>query len=143
MKELLKSEKLLKIAFIAGIAVIALIFVSGIVGEGASSSATEEAMLEQWTGDSEKMLKSRIIVDSLLRSKNISVTPEEIEAQYAEIAEDGGMTVEEVKNHYSDPRSKEWLIEDTKEQKLYEELYKEVKVSKGDKVSFADLFAAK
>lgn len=89
------------------------------------------------------MLKSRIIVDSLLRSKNISVTPEEIEAQYAKIAEDGGMTVEEVKNHYSDPRSKEWLIEDTKEQKLYEELYKEVKVSKGDKVSFADLFAAK
>ena len=109
----------------------------------AASGQTKEAMLEQWTGDSEKMLKSRIIVDSLLRSKNISVTPEEIEAQYAKIAEDGGMTVEEVKNHYSDPRSKEWLIEDTKEQKLYEELYKEVKVSKGDKVSFADLFAAK
>lgn len=109
----------------------------------AASGQTKEAMLEQWTGDSEKMLKSRIIVDSLLRSKNISVTPEEIEAQYAKIAEDGGMTVEEVKNHYSDPRSKEWLIEDTKEQKLYEELYKEVKVSKGDKVSFADLFATK
>ena len=109
----------------------------------AVSGQTKEAMLEQWTGDSEKMLRSRIIVDSLLRSKNISVTPEEIEAQYAKIAEDGGMTVEEVKNHYSDPRSKEWLIEDTKEQKLYEELYKEVKVSKGDKVSFADLFAAK
>ena len=51
MKELLKSEKLLKIAFIAGIAVIALIFVSGIVGEGASSSATEEAMLEQRISD--------------------------------------------------------------------------------------------
>ena len=96
----------------------------------AASGQTKEAMLEQWTGDSEKMLKSRIIVDSLLRSKNISVTPEEIEAQYAKIAEDGGMTVEEVKNHYSDPRSKEWLIEDTKEQKLYEELYKEVKVSR-------------
>ena len=109
----------------------------------AASGQTKEAMLEQWTGDSEKMLKSRIIVDSLLRSKNISVTPEEIEAQYAKIAEDGGMTVEEVKNHYSDPRSKEWLIEDTKEQKLYEELYKEVKDSKGDKVSFADLFEAK
>lgn len=51
MKELLKSEKLLKIAFIAGIAVIALIFVSGIVGDGTSSSATEEAMLEQRISD--------------------------------------------------------------------------------------------
>ena len=108
-----------------------------------ASGQTKEAMLEQWTGDSEKMLKSRIIVDSLLKARNISVTPEEIEAKYAEIAEEGGMTVEEVKKHYDDPRSKEWLIDDTKEQKLYEELYKEVKVSKGDKVSFADLFANK
>ena len=108
-----------------------------------ASGQTKEAMLEQWTGDSEKMLKSRIIVDSLLKAKNISVTPEEIEAKYKEIAEEGGMDVEEVKKHYSDPRSKEWLIDDTKEQKLYEELYKEIKVSKGDKMSFADLFAAK
>lgn len=108
-----------------------------------ASGQTKENMLKEWTGDSEKMLKSRIIVDSLLKSKNISVTPEEIEEQYKKIAEEGGMDVEEVKKHYSDPRSKEWLIDDTKEHKLYEELYKEVKVTKGDKTSFADLFAAK
>ncbi len=106
----------------------------------AASGQTKEAMLEQWTGDSEKMLKSRIIVDSLIRARNISVTPEEIEAQYAKIAEDGGMTVEEVKKHYEDPRSKEYLIDDTKENKLYDELYKEVKVTKGDKLTFKELF---
>ena len=98
-------------------------------------------MLQQWTGDSEKMLKSRIIVDCLIRDRNISVTPEEIEAQYAKIAEEGGMTVEEVKKHYEDPRAKEYLIDDAKENKLYDEIYKEVKVSKGDKMSFKDLFA--
>lgn len=107
----------------------------------AASGQTKEAMLEQWTGDSEKMLKSRIIVDSLIRERNISVTPEEIEAQYAKIAEEGGMTVEEVKKHYEDPRAKEYLIDDAKENKLYDEIYKEVKVSKGDKMSFKDLFA--
>ena len=106
-----------------------------------ASGQTKETMLEQWTGDSEKMLKSRIIVDNLIRERNISVTPEEIEARYAEIAADGGMTVEEVKKHYADARSKEYLIDDTKENKLYDELYKEVKVSKGDKMSFKDLFA--
>ncbi|MCR5188878.1 MAG: trigger factor [Treponema sp.] len=106
----------------------------------AASGQTKEAMLNEWTGDSEKMLKSRIIVDSLLRARNISVTPEEIEDQYKRIAEEGGMTVEEVKKHYEDPRSKEYLIDDTKENKLYDQLYKEVKVSKGDKVSFKDLF---
>lgn len=106
----------------------------------AASGQSKEAMLNEWTGDSEKMLKSRIIVDSLIRARNISVTPEEIEEQYKRIADEGGMTVEEVKKHYEDPRSKEYLLDDTKENKLYDQLYKEVKVSKGDKISFKDLF---
>ncbi|MCQ2575844.1 MAG: trigger factor [Treponema sp.] len=105
-----------------------------------ASGQTKEAMLKEWTGDSEKMLKSRIIVDSLIRSKNISVTPEEIEEQYKKIAEEGNMSLDEVKKHYSDPRAKEYLIDDTKENKLYDEIYKEVKVSKGDKLSFKELF---
>lgn len=105
----------------------------------ASSGQKKEDMLKEWTGDAEKMLKSRIIVDSLMKIRNISVTPEEIEAEYQKIADDNGLTLDEVKNHYADPRSKEYLIDDTKEQKLYKEIFAEVKVSKGDKVSFADL----
>ena len=108
-----------------------------------ASGQTKKTMLEQWTGDSEKMLKSRIIVDSLIREKNISVTPEEIEEQYAKIAQEGGISVDEVKKHYSDPRTKEYLIDDTKENKLYDEIYKTVKVSKGDKVNFEELFQMK
>ncbi len=108
-----------------------------------SSGQTKEAMLNEWTGDSEKMLKTRIIVDALLKERNISVTPDEIEDRYKEIAEEGGITVDEVKKHYEDPRSKEYLIDDTKEQKLYETLYKEIKVEKGDKMTFAELFAAR
>ena len=108
-----------------------------------SSGQTKEAMLNEWTGDSEKMLKTRIIVDALLKERNISVTPDEIEERYKEIAEEGGITVDEVKKHYEDPRSKEYLIDDTKEQKLYETLYKEIKVEKGDKMTFAELFAAR
>ncbi len=109
----------------------------------AASGQTKEAMLEQWTGDSEKMLKSRIIVDSLIKDRNISVTPEEIENEYTKIAEEGGMSVEEVKKHYSDPRSKEYLIDDTKENKLYDQIYSEIKVTKGDKISFKELFENK
>jgi len=108
-----------------------------------ASGQTKETMIKEWTGDSEKMLKSRIIVDALLRERNISVTPEEIEAEYAKIAEEGGITVDEVKKHYSDARAKEYLIDDAKENKLYDQLYKEVKVSKGDKVSFKQLFEMK
>lgn len=104
------------------------------------SGQSKENMLTQWTGDAEKMLKSRLIVDALIREKNIAVTPEEVEAEFAKIADESGSTIEEVKEHYKDARAKEYIIDEIKENKLYDELYKQVKVSKGDKVKFADLF---
>ena len=106
----------------------------------ASSGQSKETMLTEWTGDAEKMLKSRIVVESLLKDRNITVTPEEIEKEMESIAEKSGVSVEEVKKHYADPRSKEYLIDDTKEQKLYSQLFAEVKITKGDKIAFADLF---
>ncbi|QTQ14196.1 trigger factor [Treponema parvum] len=105
-----------------------------------SAGQSKEGMLKEWTGDSEKMLKSRIIVESLLRDRNISITPEEIDEEYKRIAEESGATVDEIKKRYADPRAKEYLIDEAKEQKLYKQLYGEVKVVKGDKVAFADLF---
>ncbi|MDY4901589.1 MAG: trigger factor [Treponema sp.] len=108
----------------------------------ASTNQSKEDMIKQMTGDSEKMLKSRIIVDELIREKNISVTPEEIEDAYKKIAEENKISVEEVKEHYKNPKTKEYLIDDTKENKLYEELYKQVKIEKGEKTTFADLFKA-
>lgn len=105
-----------------------------------ASGQSKENMLTQWTGDAEKMLKSRLIVDALIREKNIAVTPEEVEAEFAKITDESGSTIEEVKEHYEDARAKEYIIDEIKENKLYDELYKQVKVSKGDKVKFADLF---
>ncbi len=107
-----------------------------------SSGKSKEDMLNQWVGDTAKALKSRIIVDLLLRDRNISVTPEEIEEQYKTIAEDNNITVDEVKEHYADPKAKEYLVDDAKENKLFEMLYKEVKVTKGDKMTFEELFKA-
>lgn len=107
-----------------------------------ASGQKKEDMLAQWTGDAEKMLKSRIIVDSLLKSKNISVTPEEVEDAYQKLADSNGVSVEDVKKHYADPRAKEWFIDDVKEQKLYDDIFAQIKVAKGDKTSFADLFKA-
>ena len=66
--------------------------------------------------------------------------PEEVEAEYQKLADANGISVEEVKKHYADPRSKEYFIDEVKEQKLYNEIFEQVKVTKGDKVKFADLF---
>ncbi|HOE09271.1 MAG TPA: trigger factor [Treponemataceae bacterium] len=105
-----------------------------------ASGQKKEDMLNQWSGDSEKMLKGRIIVESLLKEANISVTPEEVEAEFEKIAAGAGISVDEVKKHYADPHRKEYLIDDMKEQKLYADLFTKVKITKGEKTAFADLF---
>ena len=86
------------------------------------------------------MLKSRLIVEHLLKERNITVTPEDLEAEYVKIAGGAQVSVEEVKKHYADAAKKEYLIDDMKEQKLYAQLFSEVKITKGDKTVFADLF---
>ncbi len=105
-----------------------------------SSGQSKESMLKEWRGEAEKMLKSRVIVELLLKEREIVVTPEEVEAEYARMAEGSGISVEEVKKHYADARRKEYLIDDIKEQRLYGQLLEKCTLSKGDKVAFADLF---
>ena len=107
-----------------------------------ASGQTKEDMLKSWTGDIEKQLKSSVIVDALIRENNISATTEEVEAQYAKIAEANGVSVDDIKKQYNDPRSKEYIMDEVKENKLYEILWGKVKVEKGDKTAFADLFKA-
>jgi trigger factor len=105
-----------------------------------SSGQSKESMLKEWRGEAEKMLKSRVIVELLLKEREIVVTPEDVEAEYARMAEGSGISVEEVKKHYADARRKEYLIDDIKEQRLYGQLLEKCTLSKGDKVAFADLF---
>ncbi len=104
------------------------------------SGQTKDAMLETWVGDCEKMLKSRLIVEELLKMRKIEVSDAEIDAEYEKIAVEANISAEEVKKHYADANRKEYLIDDIKEKKLYTALFSEVKVTKGEKTSFADLF---
>ena len=105
-----------------------------------ASGQKKEDMLKQWAGDSEKMLKGRLIVESLLKERNITVTPDDVEAEYAKIATGAGISLDEVKKHYADASKKEYLIDDMKEQKLYDQLFSEIKITKGEKTTFEDLF---
>lgn len=106
----------------------------------ASSGQSKEAMLETWKPEAEKLLKSRVIVELLLKDREIIVTPEEIEEEYAKIAAGAGISIDEVKKHYADPRKNEYLIDDIKEQRLYIQLLEKCTIAKGKKMPFAELF---
>jgi len=105
-----------------------------------SSGQTKEDMLAGWRTEAQKLLKSRVIVELLLKDREIVVTPEDVEAQYVKMAEGAGISVDEVKKHYADARRKEYLIDDIKEQRLYGQLLEKCTLTKGAKTAFADLF---
>ncbi len=105
-----------------------------------SSGQTKEGMLGEWRTEAQKLLKSRVIVELLLKDREITVTPEDVEAQYLKMAEGAGISVDEVKKHYADARRKEYLIDDIKEQRLYAQLLEKCTLTKGAKKAFADLF---
>ncbi len=105
-----------------------------------SSGQSKEGMLKEWHAEAEKMLKSRVIVELLLKDREIAVTPEDVEAEFEKMAAGASISVDEVKKHYADPRKKEYLIDDIKEQRLYKQLLEKCTLSKGAKTAFADLF---
>ena len=106
----------------------------------ASAGQKKEDMLKEFSSEAEKNLKGRIIIESLLKDKTYEISDDEVEAEFGKIAENAGVSVEEVKKHYPDEQSKLYIKEDLKEQKLYDEIFSQIKIKKGEKKSFADLF---
>ena len=106
----------------------------------AASGQSKEDMLKQWTGDAEEQIKSELIINELIKARGVEASDEELEAEFAKIAERTGMAVDEVKKQYANENAKEYLKNDIKTEKVLNQLYSEVKVEKGDKIAFADLF---
>lgn len=101
----------------------------------AATGQSKDAIFKGWESESEATLKKQIITDALVKSRNISVTPEEVEAEYKRMAEDSDAEVEDIKKYYEEPKAKEYLIDSIKERKMFDVLFKEVKVQKGDKIT--------
>ncbi len=105
-----------------------------------SSGQSKEKLLDEWTGDTEKLLKSRLIVETLMEDRHLRASSEELDSEIAKIAEETDTPLDDVKERYSENQAKEYLIDQIKERKLFSELFNEVKVLKGEKMSFSDLF---
>ena len=103
---------------------------------GVEGRLSKASAMQEWRADAELRLKTRLIVEKLLEERDITVTPEEVEAEYPVIAERSGNTAEEVKKYYTENvRQKEYLIDDIKEKKLYAQLFEKSKLKKTKKMS--------
>lgn len=105
----------------------------------ASSGKTYEDLMNDWRPEIEKSLKSRLIVEEIVKELKIEASDEDIEKEIETMAAGMNMDIAEVKKHYEQENMKEYLREDIKERKVFDSMIAEAKLKKGKKQKYLDL----
>jgi trigger factor len=103
------------------------------------SGETAEEIQNKWRPDAVKALHSRLIVETLIEEQGMTASDEEIERELETIAEESGMSLEDVKKYYGQETRLEYLKEDIKEKKLFDLLLAENTVKMGKKAKYLDI----
>lgn len=96
-------------------------------------------LLDEWRPDVEKNLKKDLLIQRLLKEKEYEITDDDLNAEYAKIAEETSRTVEEVKKQYDTPQYLEYLKDHIKQEKLFDELLALATIKKGEKITLKEL----
>lgn len=98
-----------------------------------------DEVLNEWRPDAKKALQSRIIVETMMKNMNIEVSDEELEKEFETLAANAELKTDDVKNYYEQGNMTEYLKEDIREKKLFDAVFSEITVKKGEKRKFLDL----
>jgi trigger factor len=100
-------------------------------------SMSEDAEFKE---QSAKQLKSSLIVAKLMTDVKIEVEKEDFESVYKQIAEEGGQTVDEVREYFEKDENRHIVEGDVKQRKLMSLLHEKNTIKKRKKVNFVDIF---
>jgi trigger factor len=100
-----------------------------------------EKIREEWKGDAEKALKSRLIVETLMRDLKLEVSAEETENEIETVAAESGASLDEVKKYYEQENAREYFEEEIKEHKLFDMFLAENKIKKGKKKTYLEIMS--
>jgi len=104
------------------------------------SGRSVDQLRDEWRPEAEKAIKTRLVLDKLVADGAYEASDDEMAAEYAKMAADSSLSVEDVKAEYERRGMVDYLKDRIKEDKLLADLEKKVKVKKGKKVAFVDLF---
>jgi len=102
----------------------------------ASLSEDERKTRQQ---DTERRLKKRIIVATLLKDLGIEAGDEEVQAEIEKRVQEYGHDKEEARAYYENPSQRENLKDELQNQKLYRRLISETVIKIGEKQKYKDL----
>jgi trigger factor len=103
------------------------------------SGKTYDDMAAEWRSAAIQTLHSRLIVEALMEEQNVTVTDEDLEREFADLAEDSGMSLDEVKGYYKKDSMQEYLKQEIKDRKIFELMLAETTVTRGKQEAYLDL----
>ena len=95
----------------------------------------------KWRPTAEKALHSRLIVETLMEMQHIEVDEGETKKEIERIAEESGMSVDDIMKRYSGDNALEYVTEDIRERKFFDLLLSENTVKSGPRVNYLDVMA--
>jgi trigger factor len=106
-----------------------------------SSDQGPEKIREEWKGDAEKALKSRLIVETLMKELALEASEEETEKEIEGLMSYSDAPAEDIKRYYEQENVRELLQDDIKERKLFDLFLAENTVKKGERKKYLDLMS--
>ncbi|HPG87896.1 MAG TPA: trigger factor, partial [Spirochaetales bacterium] len=98
------------------------------------SGRSVDQLREEWRPEAEKAIKTRLVLDKLTEEGKYAASDDDVAAEYAKMAADSNLSVDEVKAEYERRGMVEYLVDRIKEDRLIADLEKKMKVKKGKKI---------
>jgi FKBP-type peptidyl-prolyl cis-trans isomerase (trigger factor) len=96
-------------------------------------------LVEEWKLEAREALHTQIVVDALIEALNIEPSDEEFQKEAEEMTGEKAADEEELKKHYADEPTKEYLRDRIKERRLFDELLSKNTIKTGEKKTFQEL----
>lgn len=100
---------------------------------------SQQDLLQDWRPEAEKSLKGRLVINKLIDLEQIEVSDDDVDARIKELAESSSTSFEDAKDHYQRQGMLEYLRDNLKEERLFDKLFAESKIKKGEKRKFLDV----
>ncbi len=100
---------------------------------------SQQDLFQEWRPEAEKSLKGRLVINKLIEQEQIEVTEDDVDARVKELADSNSMGFEETKNYYQQQGMLEYIRDNMKEERLFDKLFAESRIKKGEKRKFLDV----
>ncbi|MCF7929195.1 MAG: trigger factor [Spirochaetales bacterium] len=99
----------------------------------------KEDLYQEWRPSVEKRLKSRLLMNEMIKQEGIEVTDEEVDEELTRIGEGNNLSLEDIKQRYEQANMLNYLKNEIADKKLFDILIEKADIKEGKEMKYLDL----